>query len=127
MTVPEGFVRFWLFGKDVLWMSREKFYQWKAFYGLERFPLYRVTERRTAGIMISRISADSVWDPAPTKMLGLILAKEGLYYGPQNFAMIPRAEFFTDLSFGKRSTIGRYLGDDDRKRRKEYFACGRKR
>ena len=48
MTVPEGFVRFWLFGKDVLWMTREKFDQWKAFYGLERFPLYRVTERRTA-------------------------------------------------------------------------------
>ena len=49
MTVPEGFVQFWIFGKDVLWMSREKFDQWKAFYGLERFPLYRVTERRTAG------------------------------------------------------------------------------
>ena len=127
MTVPNSFVQFWLFGHRVLWMTREKFEKWKAFYGLERFPLYRVTERRTAGIMISRISADSVWDPAPPKMLGLILAKEGLYYGPQNFAMIPRAEFFTDLSFGKRSTIGRYLGDDDRKRRKEYFTCGRKR
>ena len=43
MTVPEGFVRFWLFGKDVLWMSRENFHQYKAFYRLERFPLYRVT------------------------------------------------------------------------------------
>lgn len=127
MTVPDQFVQFWLFGHRVLWMTREKFEKWKAFYGLERFPLYRVTERRTAEIMISRISVNSVWDPAPTKMLGLILAKEGLYYGPQNFAMIPRAEFFTDLSFGKRSTIGRYLGKEDRKRRKEYFACGRKR
>ena len=46
-------------------MSREKFDQWKAFYGLERFPLYRVTERRTVGIMFSRISVNAVWDPAP--------------------------------------------------------------
>lgn len=127
MTVPDQVVQFWLFGHRVLWMTRDKFEKWKAFYGLERFPLYRVTERRTAEITISRISANSVWDPAPQKMLGLILATEGLYYGPQNFAVIPAAEFFTDLRFGKRSTIGRYLGDGDRKKRKEYFACGRKR
>ena len=126
MTVPDQFVQFWLFGHRVLWMTREKFEKWKAFYGLERFPLYRVTERRTAEITISRISAESMRVPAPPKMLGLILAKEGLYYGPQNFAVIPAAEFFTDLRFGKRSTIGRYLGKGDRAKRKEYFACSKR-